>query len=83
MRRLIIASLIVAWMPIKEAHAYLGPGLGLGALGVVLGLLVSVGLAVLALFWYPAKRVLRRSKMQDRETDTLSTNSRDGSDGAS
>lgn len=40
--------------------AYIGPGLGGGALGVVLGLLGSIGLALIAIFWYPLKRVCKR-----------------------
>lgn len=39
--------------------AYVGPGLGAGAVAVVLGLLASVGLAIFALAWYPIKRLLR------------------------
>jgi len=40
-----------------QAHAYLGPGLGLGAIGVVFGILFSVLLGLLGLFWYPLKRL--------------------------
>ena len=45
---------------VTEAQAYLGPGLGGGALGVIVGLLGSIGLALIAVFWYPLKRLLRR-----------------------
>lgn len=44
------------------AAAYVGPGLGLGALGVVLGLVLSVLLAVVALVWYPVKRMIKGRK---------------------
>lgn len=67
MRRLIVFCWVLSCMPIGEAHAYVGPGLGLGALGVVLGLLLSMALAVLGLVWYPLKRVLGKSKRQGRE----------------
>ena len=69
MHRLIIISLIVTLIPIDEAHAYIGPGLGLGALGVVLGLFISICLALLAFFWYPLKRVLRKSRAKGRTSD--------------
>lgn len=82
MRRLIITCCALSWMPINEAHAYIGPGLGLGAVGVVLGLLLSVGLAVLGLFWYPAKRMLRKSRTRSEKDSAPSMNSPDGSDDA-
>jgi hypothetical protein len=44
------------------ALAYVGPGLGAGAIGVVLGLIASVFLALFALFWYPIKRLLKKRK---------------------
>ena len=37
------------------AQAYVGPGLGLGAVGAVLGVALSVILALFAIFWYPLK----------------------------
>ena len=37
---------------------YIGPGLGGGIIAVVLGLLLSILLAIVAVFWYPIKRVL-------------------------
>lgn len=82
MRRLIITFCALSWMPINEAHAYIGPGLGLGAVGVVLGLLFSVGLAVLGLFWYPAKRMLRKFRTRSEKDSAPSMIPSDGSDAA-
>ncbi len=42
------------------ANAYIGPGIGLGALGVILGLIASILLAIFGVFWYPIKRLLRK-----------------------
>lgn len=42
------------------AHAYVGPGLGAGTLGVVIGLIASVFVALFALLWYPIKRLLKK-----------------------
>lgn len=42
------------------AQAYIGPGLGAGTLGVILGLVGSVLIAVFAFFWYPIKRTFRK-----------------------
>jgi hypothetical protein len=44
------------------AQAYVGPGLGLGAIGVVLGLVLSLVLAFFAFVWMPIKRVFNRKK---------------------
>lgn len=44
----------------SQACAYLGPGLGAGTLGVIVGLLGSILLALFAIFWYPIKRQLTR-----------------------
>ncbi len=41
------------------AKAYGGPGVGLGAIGVVLGIVGSVFLMTLSLVWYPVKRLIR------------------------
>lgn len=41
------------------ARAYSGPGVGLGAIGVVLGIVGSVFLMTVSLVWYPVKRMVR------------------------
>lgn len=42
------------------AQAYIGPGLGAGTVGVILGLVGSVLIAVFAFFWYPIKRTFKK-----------------------
>lgn len=42
-----------------SAEAYVGPGMGLGVIGALLGLLTAVFLAVVGVVWYPLKRMLR------------------------
>jgi hypothetical protein len=48
----------------EPALAYVGPGLGAGALASVLGVLVGVLMLVVGVVWYPAKRLIKylRSK---------------------
>jgi len=41
------------------ADAYVGPGLGLGAIAAVLGVFVALLLLVVGLIWYPLKRFIR------------------------
>ena len=56
-------------LPSFAAHAYVGPGLGLGAVAVILGLIGSVFLAIFALLWYPIKRMLRKRKPEVENAD--------------
>ncbi|MEZ9327553.1 hypothetical protein AB4152_00665 [Vibrio breoganii] len=48
-------------MPLK-AHAYIGPGVGMTAIGTFLALLLIVILALVGFVWYPAKRAWKRHK---------------------
>jgi hypothetical protein len=42
------------------AHAYVGPGAGLTAIGTIVAVLAAVLLALVGFVWYPVKRLLRR-----------------------
>ena len=42
--------------------AYIGPGLSGGVISVILGVLASIGLALMAVVWYPIKRMLKKKK---------------------
>ena len=42
------------------AFAYMGPGLGLSAIAMMLSVFGSVTFAFLAVIWYPIKRLYRR-----------------------
>jgi uncharacterized membrane protein YidH (DUF202 family) len=42
------------------AHAYVGPGAGLSAIGVVLALIGALFLMIAGFVWYPVKRLLKR-----------------------
>lgn len=54
----------MALAPLASAHAYVGPGLGLGTLIVILGFIGSLFLAVFGVVWYPIKRALRKRRSQ-------------------
>lgn len=55
-------------LPLAGAQAYIGPGVGAGAIAVVLGVIGSVILAIVALVWYPIKRLLRKRKEAAADT---------------
>lgn len=44
------------------AYAYIGPGMGAGAIATVLGLIGSVFLILLAILYYPIKRIIKKRK---------------------
>jgi hypothetical protein len=44
------------------AQAYIGPGVGAGAVAAVLGVLGSIFLAIVAVLYYPIKRMLKGRK---------------------
>ena len=60
--RLILPLTALLAMIAMPAQAYVGPGLGLGAIGVILGLLLSFALAFFAFVWMPVKRMFSRKK---------------------
>jgi hypothetical protein len=41
---------------------YIGPGIGVGTIAVVLGFIASIVLAAFALVWYPVKRLFKRQE---------------------
>jgi hypothetical protein len=53
-----LAALFVS----AEAHAYVGPGAGLSAIGSVLALIGGALMLILGFAWYPIKRLYRRWK---------------------
>lgn len=54
--------LVTALLAPCLAHAYVGPGAGLSAIGSVLALIGAVLLMVVGFVWYPVKRLLKRRK---------------------
>ena len=65
----LIFVLLLALVFASGAHAYTGPGLGLGIIGTVLGVIFSLLLAILAVFWYPLKRALKIGKKSSETED--------------
>jgi hypothetical protein len=54
-----------------QAHAYIGPGVGLGAILVTVAFVLGFILLLVGFVWYPIKRMIRSSKRADatRESD--------------
>ena len=59
-----ILFMLLLLLPIP-AHAYIGPGAGLGAIGTAIALLGALILLIVGFIWYPLKRLLRRLKAKN------------------
>lgn len=60
MNKLIIFSiLLITCLP---SYAYLGPGMGGGAIAAVLGFFAAIFLGLWGILYYPIKRALKRRK---------------------
>lgn len=59
-RPIAAAALALLALTPATAHAYLGPGLGMGAIGVAFGVVGSILLGIVSVIWYPFKRLIRR-----------------------
>ncbi len=68
MRSLIWIVCIIILLPVP-GYAYVGPGLGLGALGAIAGIIFSIFLAIFAVFWYPIKRVIGKFRGKKQSQD--------------
>lgn len=69
MRTLIAIAILLSPTVSSPALAYVGPGLGLGTIGALAGVLLSVVLAVVALCWYPLKRLIRGRRATGGKTE--------------
>ena len=62
MPKIVNTIALIVFMISTPAYAYIGPGLGAGTVGVILGVLGSILLALFAIFWYPIKRLFKIGK---------------------
>ena len=56
---------MLQFIDIQFHTLYIGPGLGAGTFAAIVGILVSFLLSMIAVFWYPLKKLYKylRSKM--------------------
>lgn len=58
-----VLALCLSALTAPPALAYIGPGVGVGAITAALGVLGAIGLALIAVIYYPIKRLLRKKKV--------------------
>ncbi len=57
--RMTAVTAVIALMP-AMANAYIGPGMGLGVIASLLGLVAAFFMVMIALLWFPLKRMIQR-----------------------
>ena len=61
----LFALTLIALLHPATASAYIGPGVGAGAIAAVLGVIGSILLAIVAVIYYPIKRMLKGGKSKN------------------
>ena len=57
-----LMAVLLGTVLVSPAQAYVGPGLGLGTLGAIGGFLLSILIAIVAVVWFPLKRMMGKKK---------------------
>lgn len=58
------ASSLVVMLSPAVALAYIGPGIGAGAIAVIVGVISAILLALGSILYFPIKRMIKRKKAQ-------------------
>lgn len=58
----LLAAAAALTLTASPALAYVGPGLGLATIGAILGGLAAVVLAIVGVFWYPIRSMMKKRK---------------------
>jgi len=57
-----VLAATVTLLASTSAHAYVGPGAGLSAIGSLVALVLAVLVAIIGFLWYPLKRLMKGKK---------------------
>ena len=57
-----LLTFCIAWLAPVTAHAYIGPGAGISAIGSLLALIAAVLLAIVGFVWFPMKRLMKNRR---------------------
>lgn len=74
MQKLSLFVGLLTTLSTTAAHAYIGPGAGAGTIAVVLGVIASIFLALIAIVWYPLKRLIKGRKSSSKKSKETPTN---------
>tara|TARA_B100001121_G_C18099641_1_gene349483 strand:+ start:78 stop:317 length:240 start_codon:yes stop_codon:yes gene_type:complete len=69
----ILIIIIPTFVYTTEAYAYIGPGLGLGALSVIFGIFAVILLGIFGILYYPIKslylKIKNRKKLKEKKKE--------------
>ncbi len=58
-----------------SAHAYVGPGIGVGVIGAIIGIFAAIFLSIAGLVWFPIKRAMKgKNKNKEAEEEPQEQN---------
>ena len=66
-----LTSLLLLCLSFSPAHAYIGPGLSVGGIVVILIVVLSLLLAFYAIVWFPIKRRLKSKAHSKAESEQI------------
>lgn len=72
-----IAVFLSALVFCAPAFGYIGPGMGAGAIGVVVGIVGSIFLALFSIFYYPIKRRYKKWRGEPEVEETTDEDSKE------
>jgi len=73
MQKLNLYVVLLLGLLSTPVYAYIGPGAGAGTIAIVFGVIASIFLALIAIVWYPLKRLINSRKKQGKKAEeTLS-----------
>ncbi len=69
----LLIIIISAFIYATKAYAYIGPGLGLGALSVIFGIFAVILLGIFGILYYPIKslylKIKNRKKLKEKKKE--------------
>jgi ATP/ADP translocase len=69
--RVVTAAIVLLVTATIPASAYVGPGIGVGLIGSVLGIFFALALMLFGIIWYPLKKLFRKKTInQSGEADS-------------
>ncbi|PHS17561.1 MAG: hypothetical protein COA86_09750 [Kangiella sp.] len=67
--KIIIFIALIVILYSTNAQAYVGPGLGVGVIGAIVGVVGAILMAIIGVFWYPLKRLFGKGGDDDENLD--------------
>ena len=68
-KRNYLATLAALFLVASNAHAYIGPGAGLSAIGSLIALALAIIIALVGFVWFPLKRIRDARKNNAQDSD--------------